>query len=547
MKKSNNENFKVLLVYPNLSMMMSPPVAYGVFTRLLRAEGYEVDIFDCTPYIGEGSSVDQTRESVIEKPAEEKHKGATIAFQTATTEEQMAELMQARPFSYEEDLGIRPKIGMYEDFVSKVEEFQPDLMTFSIVEDCFYQSVKLISLVEDKNIPTLCGGVFITAAPELAMTYPEVKMIGVGEGEQIVLDVAQRVKNNKMCDDVPGVWVRKDDGSIIRNKRGPLYDFINVIPDYSLFESKRFQRPMGGFIYKALPIESYRGCPYTCAYCNSPMQQTLSLEAELGTFVRRNKNMDKLRDYIADIIKQEDPTYFKFVDDSFMARPQDELADFCRMYEEFKIPFWFNTRPENVSVENMQMLKEVNCNRIAFGIECGNEKFRKDVLSRSIKNETLVKKFKIISDSGIAFSVNNIIGFPGETRELIFDTIRFTKNIKGYDALSVTVFVPYNGTPLRKVCEEQGLIGDDVIIYDMFHSALNMTQLQAREIDGLLRTFPLYVHFDEKEWDTIKIAEGSSEEGKQIYKEYSARYHDENFSLDQDARIDKNLAPNTLS
>ena len=152
--------------------------------------------------------------------------------------------------------------------------------------------------------------------------------------------------------------------------------------------------------------------------------------------------MEKLRDYISDVVVQESPTYFMFVDDSFMARPQDELEDFCRMYEEFKIPFWFNTRPENVSKEKLRMLKDVNCNRIAFGVECGNEKFRKEVLSRGIKNDMLIKKFEIIAESGIPFSVNNIIGFPGETRELIFDTIRLIRKIKGYDSLSVTVFVP---------------------------------------------------------------------------------------------------------
>ena len=59
-------NLKVLLVYPNLSMMMAPPVAYGIFTKLLKDEGYLVDIFDCTPYIGEGTSVDESREFSIE-------------------------------------------------------------------------------------------------------------------------------------------------------------------------------------------------------------------------------------------------------------------------------------------------------------------------------------------------------------------------------------------------------------------------------------------------------------------------------------------------
>ena len=71
------------------------------------------------------------------------------------------------------------------------------------------------------------------------------------------------------------------------------------------------------------------------------------------------------------------------------------------------------------------MLKEVNCNRIAYGVECGNEEFRGRVLLRKMTNKSLINKFKIISNSGIPFSVNNIVGFPGEDRELIFDSINF--------------------------------------------------------------------------------------------------------------------------
>ena len=78
------------------------------------------------------------------------------------------------------------------------------------------------------------------------------------------------------------------------------------------------------------------GVLFQNAYCNSPMQQTLSKESGLGTFVRRNKDMEKMRSYISSIIDQQDPTYFMFVDDSFMARPLAELEAFCHMYEEFK-------------------------------------------------------------------------------------------------------------------------------------------------------------------------------------------------------------------
>ena len=77
---------KILLVYPNLSMMMAPPVSYGIFTRILKNEGYLVDIFDCTPYIVEGTSVDESREFSIESKDEAE---VNASFQSSTTEEQV--------------------------------------------------------------------------------------------------------------------------------------------------------------------------------------------------------------------------------------------------------------------------------------------------------------------------------------------------------------------------------------------------------------------------------------------------------------------------
>ena len=32
---------------------------------------------------------------------------------------------------------------------------------------------------------------------------------------------------------------------------------------------------MAGKIYKMVPVETHRGCPFTCSFCNSPDQNTL--------------------------------------------------------------------------------------------------------------------------------------------------------------------------------------------------------------------------------------------------------------------------------
>jgi len=43
--------FRVLLAYPNLSMMLTRSYAVGLFCSPLKAKGYELRMFDCTPYL----------------------------------------------------------------------------------------------------------------------------------------------------------------------------------------------------------------------------------------------------------------------------------------------------------------------------------------------------------------------------------------------------------------------------------------------------------------------------------------------------------------
>ena len=105
----------------------------------------------------------------------------------------------------------------------------------------------------------------------------------------------------------------------------------------------------------------------------------------------------------------------------------------------------------------MKLLKEIGCARISFGIEHGNEGFRRKWIDRPVSDDLMIKNFKIVEDSGIPFSVINILGFPHETRELAFDTIEFNRKVNANDR-NAYAFTPFHGTPLRNECENLGFL-----------------------------------------------------------------------------------------
>ena len=502
------EEFKVLLVYPNLTMMLVPSLAIGIFTKLLKDKKYNVDLFDTTHYVAEENSSPQNR----------------------------VKYLQAREFNDTDDLGVRVKEDLTGDFRKKVEEYKPDFLIYSVVEDCYRQTLSLMNAIKDIDIPHIVGGVYPTAAPEMCMENELIKCIGLGEGEHIIMEMSEAIRKEESLENVSGVWY-KQDGEIIKNKRSKVVS-INQgqEPDFSLFDEGRFNRPMGGRMFRTVPIETYRGCPFTCTYCNSPMQTTLAKQSGIGNFLR-TKNFDVLRTEIRNVIKKYKPEFMYFIDDSFTARKKSEVFEFCDMYEEFKLPFWFNTRPETCTPEIMKRLKEVGAYRISFGIEAGNEQYRKKVLRRNVSNVNLRKSFDMIADSGIAFSLNLIIGMPGETRDMVMDSIEFCRTIRGFDTLTVSIFTPYAGTVLRDVAVKNDWLDSKYITkHTTSSSDLKMPPpyLSSQEIDKLMRVLPLYVYFPKSEWKSIERAEIDDEEGNKLLKHYSEIYSRDFLKMTQD-------------
>jgi len=461
---------RILLAYPNLPLMLVPAVSVGLFTAICKREGVEVALFETTAYTDDPE--------------------AGMIFKT--------KLGNGRAYSIGDiGLDIKPTNTMLDDWRERVEIYQPDLILFSTVEDTFKDTVMMIDKISDLNIPHIVGGVFPINAPEICLNHPSIQTICRYEGEYVVRDVIHRFQKNLPWDDVRGIWTKTK-----RNPMQPLVDINDVMPDYSLYHPNRFNRAVGGKIVRSINLETYRGCPYSCTFCNSPMTRTLD-----KNFLRR-KNIGTIRKEIEFYVREYQPDYFFFVDDSWVARPRHEVFELCELMEEFGIPWWCNTRIENVDKEILAVMKKGYCDRIQFGIECGNDEYRRKVLKRNVTNAQYEEKIDVINNSGIPYGLNVIIGLPHEKREHIFETVELVKKFAGYDGIAVAIFIPYHGTELRTYAVEHGLLDPSWISGDGYllgGSALNMPEpyLQKNEIWELAMTFKHYAFFPKEVWPTI--------------------------------------------
>jgi radical SAM superfamily enzyme YgiQ (UPF0313 family) len=487
-----SSKFKVLFLYPNEPFLNPAPIAIGILAAILKQRDIEVDVFDSTFYETEAINSDLAK----------------------------LEHLQVKPFNFRER-GIFPDKGdMFEDLRAKVKDFKPNLIALSVLEGTYRMGLKMLEAIKDYKIPVVVGGVLPTIAPDEVIANPAVNFVCVGEGESALLELCQSLIEGKDYTKIKNLWVKKNHNVIIRN---PLCDVVDLdslpIPDYGVFDSRRLYRPMAGRIYRMVPMETNRGCIFHCAFCNSPTIAKLYRNNKINNFFRK-KSIKKIYQELRFLIEKWNAEYVYFASDTFLVMSEKEFDEFIEMYSEFKLPFWIQTRPETVRSDMMKRLKNVGCHRISIGLEHGNPEFRKKILRKNFDNEIFIKATKIINKAGIPLTVNNIIGFPFETRKLIFDTIELNRKIS-LDSCNAYAFYPFKGTELYAVCKRKGLIREDIPLPTCvtLGSILGMPQLLNEEIRGLMRTFVLYVRMPKEHWKEIKKAEKFDKVGNMKFKE----------------------------
>jgi anaerobic magnesium-protoporphyrin IX monomethyl ester cyclase len=489
----NSRQFKVLFLYPNLMLQTMFPMAITVLSSVLKRAGYEVDAFDTTFYETE------------DKSANECH----------------VENLQIKPFDTQKQRSaLQPLEAMIPDLRDKVDSFQPDLIAVSALEDTFHLGIALLEGIKDYHIPNVVGGVFPTFAPEKVIREPVVDIVCVGEGEGALLDLCDALSSGRDHTGISNLWAKRRNGDVVRNPVREPVDLATLpLPDFTLFKNERFYFPSRGSLIRMGSVETARGCPYRCSFCNSPAQVDLHKQATGASFFRLKplaQVHQELR-YLKDHYQVE---YIHFPADTFLAMPDFHLAEFGDMYQDIKLPFWCQTRPETLTPERVRILEYMGCLNLAVGIEHGNAGFRREIVRRNYSNELLVECLNLLAGSSINVNVNNIVGLPTETRQLTWDSIHLSRQI-GHVIHTTNAFhfVPYHGTPLRQLALKLGYLADDVRVqHNMKDTVLNMPKYPRDQIRGAVRTFTMYMRFPESEFGRIAIAEEMNERGDKMFQ-----------------------------
>lgn len=340
-----------------------------------------------------------------------------------------------------------------DSFLASIEAESPDLLGFSSTTHMFRHVARMAGwLREGAFLPTVCGGVHPTIAPEDVIGTPGIDIACRGEAEETLLELCEAMEAGRDFSRIEGLWVRGGE-EVVRNPVRPLNRALDSLPfpDRGLFDTRLFcadQHPRG-------TLMASRGCPFNCSYCSNHAQK--SAYPNPGDYVRfRNP-----QNVVAEIEKMLEADarieYIRF-DDDILTVDREWLSRLSALYRErVGMPFICNSRVNFTDRETAGMLAEMGCTVVCMGIESGNEWLRDKVLNRHMSNSHIVDAFAACHEAGMKTVSTNMFGLPLEDTSMVLDTIKLNARCHP-DTIQISTFIPYPNTELYRLCLDKDLL-----------------------------------------------------------------------------------------
>lgn len=344
--------------------------------------------------------------------------------------------------------------------------FRPDIIGFYTTHDQFRFVLKLLPHVSNEKTFVICGGPHATLHPDLINEHPRVNAVCIGEGENAMLELVRALESGHSVCNIPGLWVRGPRG-IVKNPTASFIRDLDALPvaDRDIFcRSTPWARVGLTQISYRNSFRISRGCPFHCAFCSNHEMG----RAQEGSFLRFRSLENVLRE-IEQVVTRFRPKEIYFEDDTFTLN-ESFIDEFCRQYPaRVGLPFEFFAHIGPSATRILGKLRAAGGRRVSFGIESGNEAFRKNVLRKSFSNQDVVDVIAAAGRMGYKTEAFVIVGFPDENLAMFADTMKLLRQTQP-DLYSLSIYFPFRGTELYRRCVDKGYVDSDFVIHDRFVS-----------------------------------------------------------------------------
>ncbi|TFF99894.1 MAG: radical SAM protein [Promethearchaeota archaeon] len=386
------------------------------------------------------------------------------------------------------------KVHQYNESQLKSEFNKYDVVAITSLTPQIYSALKIAELAKSRGCKTILGGYHPTLDPEFVVNHNSVDYLIRGEGENTFRELISYLENdtkNNLRKEIDGISYIDKNGKIIHTKNRCLEPDLDAFPkprrdlidynDYSLIAS----------------LETSRGCPFSCKFCCIHKMW----EDPRNILKYRTKSIKRVMQEIYDINRKNNFVFF--VDDNFtinLKRTKKILKTIIESNISSKFYFTCQSRIDTLYQNPwlIDLMHKAGMRQIFLGIESVHQQSLNRMNKQNITPSMTRKVVKMLQDRGICIFGGVIIGYPGETKKMVRQTIQFIKELE-IDFVQFTPITAFPGTEFFEEMESENKIKTrNYRRYDLFHSMMATEELTEKELHELVIEAYSYYYFDAK-------------------------------------------------
>jgi len=402
-----------------------------------------------------------------------------------------------------------------DDFIVKLArtelDFVPDIIGFSINFTCSHmflmKAAELLKRLYPRSL-VVVGGFHATNATADLLQSTSIDYVFRGEGELSFTRFVECFNQGTLATaDIQGVYCRRSlpssDGAAGASalKNGTPAEDLDLLPfpDRTIINMERYALEQGratilskAFQKRKASIITNRGCYFSCSFCASR-----TVFARKMRFRTTGNVLDEMRD----LHRRHGVNFFVIEDDLFTG-DQQKCLDFLRGIKtlgidgmEIQFPNDLNINTTNEAIFDAMVDAGLKVAHLA--VESGSPYVQSKIITKYVKLDRVKPHVQYLQKKGVVVKCIYILGFPGETLEMMQATIDFARGV-GADWSLFNIATPLLGTPMCDQFVRLGYVKRDVQALgeiDFKYRSFDTTEISAKDLNTLQYRANLDINF----------------------------------------------------
>jgi len=338
-----------------------------------------------------------------------------------------------------------------EGFRVYLERYNADVVGFQVWSCDAHYVKQCLKIVKDINADTVTviGGAHPSGVLEESLDFfKDADFAFRGEGEVGIALLMKKLNGDHSIEfkDIPGLIWRHGDRILVNP---PVFvDDLDSLgfPAWDLMPPHTYpEAPHQGFArgFPVAPVITTRGCPFKCSFCASH-----TINGQKIRFRSLNHILKEI-----ELLKNNYGVREIHIEDDNFTVSKKFVERFCEaMQKNGNDLFWYcssGMRLDSLDVDTLRLMKDAGCYTFTVAIESGSDRVLQ-LMQKHLTVETARKQVEMMNRAGCKPTGLFMLGYPGEKKEEIEETIRFAKSLD----LKRAQFAIFHPMPGSKVFEE---------------------------------------------------------------------------------------------